>query len=219
MRQGPRMTLTKSAAECEVISVGGRGRRPRVLALLSFLALLAAVVAVGFTLATYVPLEHGSGSVGFGRDSSPGLDITTDETIRNSFGTEFRVIEPEAGTGLVLVFGLLNSGRLPVEIVDVGLPLPDYYFSKKQAFASDAPGGSGLPYTSLQSFTLKPGASRDVGVRIAVTGCPDGPAELSAGTISTQHVPVTWRFLGVTRVSQVPLSFAASLTAFPQCRL
>jgi hypothetical protein len=213
------VTLADDPAVLAAVVAERRRRRRPVLTLLLICLLLLGLVAGGLAVLRHAPLEHGSGILAFGRyDGQETEGTRTDQTIENVLGVEFRIVDPEVGTPLMLAFGLYNAGRLDVEILDVGLPFPDYYFSKTEAFASDPRGGSGLPYTPLEPFTLEAGGNREVGVRFTVTGCPDGPAERSPGTISAQHVPVTWRFLGVTRISQVPLTFAASLAGYPQCR-
>ncbi|MBC7374719.1 MAG: hypothetical protein H7323_12085, partial [Frankiales bacterium] len=82
---------------------------------------------------------------------------------------------------------------------------------------SAARGGSGLPYEGFTPFTLVPGGNRGVGVSVLVPGCPGGATVRNAGALVVGTVPVTWRWLGRTRVSDVKLNFRGALEAAPLC--
>jgi hypothetical protein len=166
--------------------------------------------------AAHEPLEHGSGTYGYGV-AGDGFSLTPQQEVTNAFGTEFRVVTPAAGSRLGIVLGLANTGRTDVEILDVGFPFPDYYLADPQAFMSVAPGGSGQPRVRLEPFVLGAGENRDVGMTFLMAGCPGGRVGHSAGALIADRVPVTWRWLGRTRVSEVPLHFRAALEGLPGC--
>jgi hypothetical protein len=46
-----------------------------------------------------------------------------------------------------------------------------------------------------------------------MAGCPGGKVGHSAGAIIADRVPVTWRWLGRTHVSEVPVRFRATSRA------
>ena len=192
-----------------------RPRRRRVVPVVVVTAVLAAALLVTGVL-RYDPLVHGSGILAFGRDR-PGSVPLADATVTNAFGTEFQVRDPAVGTRMGLALGLRNDGPFDVEVLDVGSPVPEYSFRRLAAIASAAPGGSGEPYPRMEPFVLASGGHRDVGVLWEVTGCPDGPDERSPGGMVVDRVPVTWRFAGITRTSQVELGFRGSMSGFPQC--
>ena len=191
-------------------------RRRRLGVRLLLVALGAAVLLLGTWVLRYDPLVHGSGIVAFGRDR-PGSVPLADATISNALGDEFQVRDPAVGTRIGVALGLHNSGPFDVEVLDVGSPVPEYFFERLGPIASAARGGSGEPYPRMEPFVLEAGGSRDVGVLLQVTGCPDGPDERSLGGLVVDRVPVTWRFAGTTRTSQVELGFRGSVSGFVQC--
>lgn len=166
--------------------------------------------------AVHDPLEQGAGVMGYGV-AGEGFRLEPQQVVSNAFGSEYRVITPAVGSHLGIAFGLTNSGPMDVEILDVGFPFPDYYLADPQPFVSTAPGGSGLPYAAMEPFVLSPGEHRDVGMTFRMAGCPTGPVGRSAGALIADHVPVTWRWLGRTHVTDVPLSFRAALEGLPGC--
>lgn len=191
-------------------------RRRRVTTALLLLPLAAA--ATWFTLhATYDPLAQGGGQLGFGVVTE-GFNPVPQQTISNAFGSEFRVVAPAVGSRLGFVLGLHNTGPFAVEVLDVGVPYPTFYLDEGQPFVSDARGGSGLPHSELEPFTLEADGHRDVGVVFRVLGCPDGgPGARNAGALIAGSVPVTWRWLGRTHVTDVPVDYRAALDAMPVC--
>ena len=207
------MSLLQDVVASAAPSPAGRRHRPvRVLAV----ALLALLIGATMFVVRYDPLASGSGAFGFGREERD-YALNADEDISNALGEEFRVVRPAVGTRLGAVLGLTNDGPFAVEVLDVGLPFPPYYFDEPGAFASQARGGVGLPYGPLEPFTLEPDRSRDVGVTFRVAGCPQGDSVASPGTLGLQSVPVTWRFLGITRTTDVPVGYAGTIEGFPQC--
>ena len=137
----------------------------------------------------------------------------------DAFGSGFApsAVAPPAGSRFGVVFGLANDGGFAVEVVDVRLDVYEGYFADPRPFTSRATGGNSLPYAPLEPFDLAPGQARDVGVSYLLTGCADGPTEPSAGAVIFRTVAVTWRFAGITRTSDVPLSFSPELHGMPHC--
>jgi hypothetical protein len=166
--------------------------------------------------AVHDPLEQGAGIMAFGV-AEEGFTLEPQQEVTNAFGTELRVVTPAVGSRLGIAFGLTNTGPVDVEILDVGFPFPDYYLADPQPFTSAAAGGSGLPYVAMEPFVLSPGEHRDVGMTFKMAGCPTGPVGRSAGALIADRVPVTWRWLGRTHVTDVPLGFRGALEGLPGC--
>jgi hypothetical protein len=188
-------------------------RRRAATAVIALIALLAAWLTAH---AVHDPLEQGAGVMAFGV-AGEGFRLEPQQVISNAFGSEYRVVTPAVGSRLGIAFGLTNSGPMDVEILDVGFPFPDTYLADPLPFASAGGGGSGLPYVPMEPFVLSPGEHRDVGLTFRMTGCPSGPTGHSAGANIADRVPVTWRWLGRTHVTQVPLNFRGALEGLPGC--
>lgn len=207
----------RTEQERQAAREAARPRRRRILAAVA--VPLLAVVAGASYVGTYDPLSNGGGVLAAGRD--PGdFALRADLRQDSLFGGDFSAgaVDPPAGSRFGVAFGLANDGRFAVEVVDVRLSLGDPYFTEPIAFTSQARGGSGMPYAPLETFSLAPGRARDVGVSYRLPGCPDGPTVPSAGAVTFPSVMVTWRFLGVTRTTDVPLlDFNAGIQGLPQC--
>lgn len=169
--------------------------------------------------AVHDPLEQGSGIMAFGvaGNGPTGFTLVPQQEVTNAFGTELRVVTPAVGSTLGIAFGLTNTGPTDVEILDVGFPFPDYYLADPQPFMSTGVRGGGRPYVPMEPFVLARGEHRDVGMTFRMAGCPTGPVGRSAGALIADRVPVTWRWLGRTHVTEVPLSFRGALEGLPGC--
>lgn len=216
-------TAVATPATVRSAPVSGR-RRPRWTSVAAVLVpAVAGLVVVGVLWARhYQPLGAGSGWYGAGRVSEGDqFMLRPDREITNVMGTEYVVTEPKPGDRVGLVVPITNTGRYPIRIVAVQAPFTRYHVTGAQAFRSRDLWTGGAPFVSLRPFTLGPGKTRGIAVAARVT-CRSGhrqalsPQKGSASVTATS-VRVTYRFVGFTTATRIPLDYPLTLQNPPQC--
>jgi hypothetical protein len=186
-------------------------------------AAVAGLVVVGVLWARhYQPLGSGGGWYGAGRVSEGDqFMLRPDREITNVMGTEYVVTEPKPGDRVGLVVPITNTGRYPIRIVAVQAPFTRDQVTDVQAFRSKDLWTGGAPFVRLRPFTLGPGKTRGIAVAVRVS-CRVGPWQAASpqegsASITATSVRVTYRFLGFTAATRIPLDYALTLQNPPRC--
>ena len=196
-----------------------RSRRRRALPIIVVLA-VAALIAGAVWFSAYQPLSSTNGGYGAGFTAGGGYDSVV---IDNAFGQERRIVEPQAGDEIAMLFPLENGGPLGITIVSVAQPFnptgtvgsgsrPDETSAARATRATD-PAES--EYVELTPFALPAGGRASIRLTFDVLDCATISTSGQINTATT--VPVTIRVLGVTRTVDVPLPYAISIESLPHC--
>ncbi len=202
----------------EVLAQPPRSRRWLVLAaaIVTAIALVAALVA-GFTYwQLYQPIVWGGGQSGVGEltaDSSKFVIAHPAHSVENAFGDDERIGPVPRGGRIGFVINLSNTGRFPVSVVGVRSLLDDYLSSDTRLFAATDERNPQATLAPVSAVSLPAHSSRTVGFAINVRRCD--PTVHTGGWAIVQGVTLRYRFDGLTHTANVPLTGLAVSLGLP----
>jgi hypothetical protein len=198
--------------------------------------IIALASAGGFLIwaAHYQPLSTGGLHSEFGSPAPPQLGAPTTQYSLDAvkYQTTWVVYPRKVGEKFGFVYGLHNSGRYGVTVLNIGFPpsgmtsSPDAEFAiaamrrNRPAWLSNSPDYN-APYY-MQRFTpvlLSPrGPEFDMGTTWTYRGCPKGKVDVPSGyATSTDKFAVTYRFLWFTHTVLIPLQNSLYIANIPRC--
>lgn len=190
------------------------------VAALSATVLVGLVALVGWTW-NYQPLESGifTGVIG-------GPDAKV-QRIDNYFGTEYRVVRAQPGSTVTILMSLDVLGApAGVTVNSVGSPVPLTGRGGMVGFADSAETSSRLEASSAAErtaanlangpVTLQPGDVLEVTITLTLPQC-NGDRTAEGWSSFGNEVPVDYSAFGISHTTNIPLGYALSFGATPNC--